>query len=379
MDMEKVLIGDLESIAVDKKMLSSNFTDVVPDCTGLGADPKTELMNRNPLYTWLINTPLSRRVRGMINDVDHGMCVLHKDANGKYVIEIPQTFWSLPAQDTSAECCWVPFDFAKCGSNVPVNRLCLKDCDSIDDILMGRFQKLNASYGELGRRGESVNATKKRIARMSMAFLTAYNVILGTDGNTTPILKPFHGLLQVMMNPAISTIEGTDILSAFDSMWCRLAMLGYDDVVFATNPIIYNSVLSVIRTGQNGNLPLGWTRNGDEIRFHGIRFIQDKHVPVDLTAATGEVWVLSGDAVGLWMATDLMPADPFIKESGHQELPLEDGCGSECTFYYNYGAAFNNNANKIMNIVNVPISAYCVSATGDLGSLIQPETLIPKV
>lgn len=378
--MDKKLMTELEAIAVDQKKLASNFTDVIPDCTGLGADPKTELMNRHPLYSWLINTSLSRRVRGAINSVDNGICILHKDATtGKYVIEIPQTYWSLPAQDTSGECCWVPFDFAKCGPSVPVNRLCLKDCDSIDDEMMGRILKLNASYGELGRKGESLNTTKKRIARVSMAFLTAYNAILGTDNNTTDILKPFHGLLQVMSNPAISTISGADILSAFDSMYCRLMILGVDDVVFATNPIIYNSIMSVVRPGQNGNLPSGWTKNGDEIRFHGIRFIRDKHVPVDLQNATGEVWVLSGDAVGLWMATDLMPADPFIKESGHKEESLADGCGSSCTFYYNYGAAFNNNANKLMNIVNVPISAYCVNATGDLGSLIAPTTLIPKV
>ena len=381
MNNERSFAADLEAVAVDVRHLATNFTDVVPDCTGLGADPKTELMNRHPLYNWLINTPLSNRVRGMINSVDRGICVLHKDGNGKYVIEIPGSFWSLPAQDTSAECCWQPFDFAKCESNVPVNRLCLKDCDNIDDIIMGKFQKLNRSYGAFGSKGENYVSVKEKIAKLSMAFLTAYNAILGTDNNTTDILKPFHGLLQVMSNPAISTIEGTDVLSAFDSLYCRLAMLGTTDVVFATNPIIYNSILSVIRTGQNGQLPLGWTRSGDEIKFHGIRFIQDRHVPVDLTAATGEVWVLSGDAVGLWMAADLMNPikRPTYNGGQFKEETLADGCGSECKWWYNYGAAFNNDANKLAIITNVPISAYCVATTGDLGALIQPTTLVPKV
>lgn len=381
MAKEMVSTAELEAVAVDLKHLATNFTDVVPDCLGLGSDPKTEIMNENPLYFWLLNTPLARRVRGLINDIDRGACILHKDANGKYVIEIPGTFWSLPLADTSQECCWVPFDFAKCASNVPINRLCLKDCDNIDDILLGRFQRLNRSYDEFGRRGENYVSVKERIARLSMAFLTANNAILGTDNNTTDILKPFHGLLQVMMNPAINTINGTDVLSAFDSMWCRLKVLGYRDVVFATNPIIYESISTLIQLGQNNRYPIGWKKDGDTIRFHGIRFIQDRHVPVDMQAATGEVWVLSGDAVGLWMAADL--TNPF-KRPNHDggqftERPLADGCGQECKWYYNYGTAFANNANKLMNITNVPISANCVGVIGDLGDLINPTTLVPKV
>lgn len=381
MTKEMIPMNDLDDIAVDLRMLSTNFADVIPDCTGLGVDPKTEIVDRYPLYFWLLNTPLSRRVRSMINNVDHGMCILHKDATtGKYVIEIPQTFWSLEFPDTSAECCWQVPDFAKCGSNVPVNRLCLKDCDNIDDVFMDRVRKINATYGDIARKGETVRAVKERVAKLALAFLTVHNVILGTDNNTTKTLKPFHGLLQVMSNPAIVRIAGTDPLSAFDTLWCRLSVLGQTDVVFAVHPMIYNSLLSVIRVGQNGQLPFGWTRNGDDIRFHGVRFIQDKTVPIDLQTATGDVWVLSGDAVGAWMYADLGGVKRPTYEGGQfEELPLVDGCGQECRWWYNYGTTFNNNANKLAVIENVPISAYCANATGDLGALIQLETLIPKV
>jgi len=376
---ENTLLKTLDAIAVDHEKLATNFTEVVPDCTGLGADPKTEIQNQNQLYNWLLNTSLSRRVRGMINSND-GMCILHKDAtSGEYVIEIPQTFWSELPVSTANECCWQPFDFAKCGTNVPVKRLCLKDCISIDDEILGGVLRVNAAYRPYASRGEKFNTIRKRIAKVSMAYLTAYNVILGTDNNTTDILKPFHGLLQIMANPAIAKLDGTDILSAFDSLYCRLILLGNTDVVIAVHPVIYSSILSVIRVGQYGDLPLGWTRNGDDIRFHGIRFIQDKRVPLDTAAGTGEAWVLSGDAVGLWMVTDLMPADRFIKESGHKEESLQDGCGSECTFYYNYGAAFNNNANKLALITNIPVSAYCAKSISDLDAVVNPKTLIPKV
>lgn len=367
----------LESIAVDKKRLATNFVDVIPNCCGAPAELKTAILNQHPLYQWLISTSLSQRVRAEI-DGQNGMCILHKDSNGNYVIDVPENFWSLPTTSSAEECCWQPFDFAKCGGSVPVKRLCLKDCDNVDNELLGQVVGLNANYGEFGSQGESLWDVKKRIARLSMAFLTAYNVILGTTTNTTDVLKPFHGLLQVMANPAVATIEGADILSAFDSLYCRLALLGAGDYVFAVNPIIYNSLLSVIRVGQFGELPLGWTRNGDELAFHGIGFIQDRHVPVDMADGVGEVWLLTGDAVGAWMATDLMPADAFIKESGHQEETLANGCGSSCTYYYNFGAAFNNNANKLMRIVNIPVSAYCLGSTSDLGALIMPTTLAPK-
>ena len=372
------LIQTLEAVAVDRKMLATNFPEVIPDCTGVGADAKTELQNKYALYLWLISTSLSRRVRDLVNDTDKGACILYKDSDG-YRLQIPSAYWSTLPEGSAEECCWQPFDFAKCENNVPIHRLCLKDCDSIDDELMGRFRRLNAGYGDLGSYGETYWDNKKRIARLSMAFLTAYNVILGTDVATTSILKPFHGLLEVMMNPAVTVLDGTSILAAFDSMWCRIVLLGAGDFVFAVNPLIYQSILAEIKPGQNGDYPDGWSRNGDELTFHGIGFIMDSHVPVNFETATGEVWLLNGEAVGAWMATDLMPADPFIKESGHKEETLANGCGSSCTYYYNYGAAFNNNANKIMRIEGIPVSSACLQSTGDLGGLIFPDTLVPNV
>lgn len=369
---------NLEEIAVDRKLLATNFTDVIPDCCGQDVDVKTELMNRHPLYTWLIGTSLSRQVRNNINGAN-GNCVLVKEGTD-YVIKVPGTFWSLEPTDTSEECCWVPLDFAKCSGEVPIRRLCLKDCDNIDDELMGRLLRVRSDYGGVARSGETYAETKKRIARMSMAFFTVYNVMYGRIGQTTPILKEFHGLFDVMNNAAVVSIPGANILSAFASLWCRLSLLGdTNGLILAVNPIVYNSILDVITLDQFGRFPAGWSRSGDEITFHGIRFIRDRFVPVDMEAGTGEIWVLNGDSVGLWLATDLMPQDAFIKESGHKEETLANGCGSDCTYYYNFGAVFNNNANRIAKIVDVPISAACMATTGDLGGIIMPETLIPTL
>lgn len=368
----------LEEIAVDQKLLSTNFTDVIPECCQNDLEVKTALMNRHPLYTWLINTQLSRRVRGNLQGRDAN-CYLVKGEDG-YELKLPGSFWTLEPTDTSEECCWVPLDFAKCSGTVPVRRLCLKDCDSIDEELMGRFLRVNSDFGGVTRAGETYWETKKRIARLSMAFFTVYNLMYGRIGQTTPILKEFHGLFDVMSNAAVVAIPGTNPLSAFDSLWCRLSLLGATDgFVFGLNDITYNSLLAVVTADQFGNLPTGWTRNGDELRFHGIEFIRDRFVPVDMAEGTGEIWLLASDAVGAWLATDLMPADAFIKESGHKEETLQNGCGSSCTFYYNYGTTFNNNANRIAKIVDVPISAACMATTGDMGALIMPTTLIPTI
>lgn len=368
----------LENAAVDSKQLATNFPEVIPDCTGLGAEPKTEIQTRFPLATWLLGTRLSQDVRGAIDR--NGACVLHK-ADSNYVIEIPRSFWSEIPTVSASECCWVPFDFAKCAGNVPLNLLCLKDCIDIKDQLTGMVTKFTQSYDQLASEGENYEVVRKRIARLSMAFFSAYTLILGMDNTATGILKPFHGLMAVMENPAVVSILGADILSAFDSAACRISLLGGDasSYVFALNPVVYQGLLSVIRPGQYGEYPDGWTRSGDEVRFHGIGFIQDKLVPVDIQGGTGEVWLLNNEAVGAYMMTDLQPADAFIKYSGHQAQALADGCGSECTYYYNMGAAFNNNANKIMRIVDVPISAACASVIGDMGNLVMPQTLIPKI
>lgn len=366
----------LEQVAVDKTMLATNLPDLA-DCTGLGLDPKTEIQNRFPLVTWLLGTELTRRVRGLIDS--RGNCIVHKDGDGKWVIEIPRELWSLVPEGTGEECCWQPFDFAKCEGNVPLNLLCLKDCDSIMDILVGENVNMGSNIAGLASTGDTINEVKKRIARMSMAFLTAYTTILGLDNTYTNLLKPFHGLMQVMENPAIATIDGTNILQAFASAWCRMSLMGQGGMVFAVNPVTYQGILDAVRPDMFGRYPDGWSRNGDTVTFHGMGFIQDKLVPVDVEDQVGEVWGLVSSAVGLYLATDLMPADKYIRYSGDFTKTPAQGCGEECTYYYNFGTAMGNNANKLLRIVDVPLSGACVSVIGDLEGLVTPQTLIPKV
>lgn len=373
-------LASLENIAVDIKELASNFTDVIPDCCGQGADPASELVNRHPVLNWILNTELTNRIKRDMNE--RGVqCILvpNNDDNG-YEIKVPGKFWSLDPETDNEACCFPPMDFAKCASTVPVTRLCVKDCDSIDHELLGRFFRMDRTYGEVARQGDDYNEVRRRIAKLSMAFYMARNMMLGSVGVTAPGLKSFHGLFGVMSNPAVVAVPGGSILSAFNTIACRIMTIGGDlgSYIIAVNPLIKATILSVVRPDRNGQYPDGWTRTGDEVRFHNAPVVADKFVPFNMNNNTGEAWFLGSDAVGGWMATDLIPSDDFIKRGGYQEQTLANGCGSECEYYYNYGAVFNNNAARLARVVDIPVSAYCAAGTGDLGSLINPTTLIPR-
>lgn len=369
-------IDMLSNFAVDRRVLATNFAGTMPDCTQRDIEPRTAIFDRFPLVEWLMNTELTSQIREDIRA--NGPCLVQKGETG-YTMKVPETFWTVTPTSSSSECCWAPMDFAKCGSEVPINLLCLKDCESIMDQLMGRQLINRNNVPGFASDGETMETIKRRVARMSMAFYTAYTIILGLDNTYTDILKPFHGLLQVMNNAAVTAIPGADILAAFKMVACRLAVMGYTGAyTFAVNPIIYRSILDVIVPGQFGELPRGWSRNGDEITFMGIGFTRDDRVPVDLEEGTGEIWVLDGRSIGLWLAGNLMPEGDFVRESGHQASAPADGCGSDCTYYYNFGAVANNNSNRIMKITDVAISNACASTIGDLATLIMPTTLVPR-
>ena len=370
------MMNMLDKRAVDVQKLASNFIDIISDCEGLeDFSLRNELQNRYPLATWLSGTPFSRMMRQRSTNPQlfhHGV---GEDAP-EWVMEVPGSVYTLAPVNSGADCCWTIPDFAKCASEVPLNFVCLKDCDSIFDTMVYERLRINqrARLEGFAREGETLEQVENRIRHLWMAFYTMHTVILGTSNTSDNIVKPFHGLLEVMQNDAVLSVSGANILAAFDSIGCRLDVLGGSNWVFALNPLMYRSLEDAIVPDANGNLPSGWTRQNGRLRFHGIGFIDDKLIPVDMTNMTGDIWLIDGDSTGMFLGYSIGNekeiADDFTEQT------LENGCGQICHYLYNYGTVANNNANRVMVISDVPVSSACTEIA-DLAALINPTTLVP--
>ena len=372
MTIEKAV---LEQNAVEMKDLSTNYFDVATGCDCMFDDAvaKAELMNQFPLVTKLLSTRASQIIRGRFN-----RNYVNQLDTSTWELKLPTQVWTEPPKNTGEECCWQSFDFAKCCGTVPMNLLCLKECGSVFDELVKRDVKVTdrQSLPGIANAGETQEAVERRIAKLSFAFFQAYTAILGLDNTYTDILKPFHGLLSVMENPAVMHMYCVDILSTFESLGCRIDALSGTNTNFfiATHPVTYRAISNAVFKGQDGDYPRGWSNN--PLTFHGIPFVQDVHFPVDITNGTGEAWLIDGNTTGLFMASDLFVGNDFIKGSGVDTSV--DGCGTECTYYYNYGAAFGMDANKLAVIADIPLDTACVNALGGLEGFINPTTLIPN-
>lgn len=361
--------------AVEVQELASNFVDIISDCQSLeDFTLRNALQDRYPLAVWLMETRFSNTLRDMESDPQR----FHKGGadNKQWVMDVPGTVYTLAPANSGDDCCWTIPDFAKCAGSVPMSFVCLKDCDNIFDSLVYDKLRINAKAAleRFAREGETINQVENRIRHLWMAFYTMHTAILGTMQTSDNIVKPFHGLLEVLQNDAVVSISGANILAAFDSIACRLAVLGGDDWVFAVNPLIYRSIKAVIKRDERGEYPDGWSVDANgRLRFEGIGFIDDKLVPVDMEAMTGDIWLIDGSATGLYLAYDLgreAERDTFTEET------KANGCGSECHFLYNFGTVANNNANRVMVISGVPVSSACTEIA-DLAELINPTTLVP--
>lgn len=376
-EMDSTMLKALDARAMTPEKLSSNFIDIISDCEGLeDFSLRNELQRYSELATWLMDTPFARMMRRRSTDPQK----FHRSSEEgvEWEMDVPGTVWTLEPQNAGADCCWTIPDFAKCAGKVPLDFVCLKDCDSIFDKMVLSRLRINDRVDLEGfaRNGETMEQVENRIRHLWMGFYTLHTVILGTRATSDNITKPFHGLFEVLQNDAVISISGANILGAFDSIGCRLDVLGGDGWVFALNPLIYRSLDAVVVADERGNLPSGWSRVNGRLRFHGIGFIDDKLVPVDMENLTGDIWLLDGSAVGAFLAYNI--GNEMEIRDDFTEKTKAEGCGQMCTYLYNFGTVANNNANRLMVISGVPASSAC-TRIADLASLINPTTLVPTV
>lgn len=351
---------------------------------GIGVDYSnntlnTEMQNKFPLVDWLLNTTQSRKIKAQYNS---GSLTVRRHDDGKLYFTHPWVVGTTLPTDTNGECCWSALDIKKAGGESTFSLLCLKDCDSVLEELVWSKKRFGSNdlTGYFARQGETVKEARVRMAKLSMAFFTAYNIVNGVSTAGTSVLKPFHGLLEVMESNEVLHMSGQNILSAFDQLACRYAVAGDGDIVYAVHPLTYQAIVQAVKPSKfTGELPTNWTKNGDTLTFLGHPFIQDKTVPVDVTKGTGEIWALDGDSLGILLGTTLVPTDKdFMRKTFADNNKPDDGCGTDCTFYYNFGGVFNTNPYRMAVITDVPLSANCLgSALDGLDNLIKPETIVP--
>lgn len=375
--MPRINMNMLDQRAVDVQMLASNFIDIISDCEGLeDFSLRNELQNRYPLATWLSGTRFSRTLRQRSTNPQ----MFHKGGeDAEWVMEVPGSVYTLTPVNSGDDCCWTIPDFAKCNSNVPLSMVCLKDCNTIfDDMVYDRLRiDRRIALEGFAREGETLADVENRIRHLWMAFYTFHTVVLGTMATSDNIVKPFHGLLEVLQNPAVVAISGANILAAFASIGCRLDVLGGSDWVFAVNPLLYRSINEAVTPDDRGMLPADWSRDDNgRLRFKGIGFIDDKLVPVDMEAMTGDIWLIDGEATGLYLGYAVGNEKEINKDFTEKEKA--EGCGEMCYYLYNYGTVANNNANRVMVISDVAVSSACTEIA-DLAGLINPQTLVPAV
>lgn len=357
--------------AVDIRHLSSNIGTIVNDCCGNDLTPHSPIEKQFELLSWLANTSLTQEMKNGLST-----CNTYKDSDG-WKLKVPATIYSLPATDTTGECCFAPFDFAKCSGEIPLKRICLKDCKTLDDMMMEDEVTLSNGVKNLLSKGMTLEQAKDKINRLSFAFFAESTIIRGVHDVETLTTKPFHGLLEVMENPAVISIDASrGILMAFESLRCRLRYLkGGDNYVLACNDLTLESIKARIEKDIFGEYPKGWNidSNGN-LTFEGFRFVTSKHFPVDLVGNLGEIWILSSQAVGMWLKTDIL--NPIVI-GDFNEKPITDGCGSKCTFYLTHGGVVNNNADKIAKIINIPLNDACIAGIQGITDRVVPTTIIP--
>lgn len=361
---------------VDVEKLATNFIDIISDCAGLeDYTLRNALQNEYPLAAWLLGTSFARMMRQRSTNPQ----MFHKseEEGVEWEMEMPGSVYTLDPSNSGDDCCWTMPDFAKCGGTIPMSMVCLKDCDKIFDQMVYERLRIDdrIDLAGIARSGETVDQVNERIRHLWMAFYTMHTAILGTMATSDNIVKPFHGLLEVLQNDAVVSISGANALAAFASVACRLAVLGGSDWVFAVNPLIYRSLEALVVPDVNGNLPADWTKVDGRLRFLGHGFIDDKLVPVDIDTMTGDIWLIDGSAVGLFLAYNVGEEKEVRNDFTEEEKA--NGCAKVCTYLYNFGGVGNNNANRVMVISDVPVSSDCTEIA-DLAALINPQTLIPN-
>lgn len=357
----------------------TNISTVLGGCNLMGgASIREQMVKEFPLPMWLLGTPFAQKMRA-----NAGKDFRRKfKEDGVWKVKLPGQVWTTPATQDPDACCWIADDLNSCEGDVPLKMLCLQSCEDMYDTLGAEDTPIGFDVDGLLGAGMTAEQLRKEIDLRSFALHEAFTISQGTTAAASGLTKPFHGLAQVMANPAIIHLDASTLgfFGAFDTLGCRIEAFGnsVEGMVIWVHPMTMVNIRHLVKKDIYGNLPDGWEINGRDYRFHNVPIRECKTMLYNHSTGMGTAYLLDAQTVGAILKTNLIVRDE--KYIRHDFIaPNATVCGAKCDYYYNFGTVGANNANRLAVIQNIPTSATCQQATADLEALITPTTLIPGV
>ncbi|MFV0409649.1 MAG: hypothetical protein ACK5LJ_08130 [Paracoccus sp. (in: a-proteobacteria)] len=284
-------------------------------------------------------------------------------------VVLGKTIWTELPEDIGTACCHTKPDVNGCLTTAVPSRLCLRDC--YDDMREHFLRMVRQGYSLFG----GSNAESEYMAELKawFVFIQARDIMYGQKGVTGGNVPSFSGVLDVMNNAMVS-FSGADIIGVFEQLDCRLSILG-GNYVFGAHPLVVSAVKEAVNRG--GQYYRNFSMNGGTLEFKGYPIVEDVLVPVDYATGTGQIWFADLNKAGVFMEYNL--SEPDVLEIDSYTDSTTGDCFQHCTMLRNYGFAFSKDFNAVGRITDVPISAACMgeNALFGLGAFMNPETLIP--
>lgn len=287
--------------------------------------------------------------------------------NGDWIIESITWGTVAPdfANDNSDSCCFTEkFSMTATGDAEVFKYLCFKDCETRLDRLMK--DKVTFKQGDLinifQRLGMSYAEAEQFMAWYTFAFIVQRHIVQGMVNFSGNGLRPFAGVAEMMAHPGVTPIDaGGSVVGAFRQVACYVDVLDNQSANYKiyVHPLTLRGILAEIVPGKDGQLPQGWSRNGNTVTFMGIPFGTSYHLPFDLeTTMTGEAYVID-----LARVEALTEYDLFVPQSSIRTTTTEDpslpGCEVICDKYENFGLVYTNSYISHLLVANIPLEQTC--------------------
>lgn len=300
-------------------------------------------------------------------------------ADGEYKTRPNVIVQNEPLDDAGGTCCVQGPGFTACQHKSIIKPFCVYDCVTnamdviMEDISVVGGNDIQTPYKS---QGDSLAQSRTKKLLIDSRFYFARNIILGNLTSDGGGLRPFSGLVEALLNPAVASFTGSAGISrAISAIECRINALGGNgNWIMVGNKITLTSIVRQLEATSGTTLPTGWTVNNGIPSYNGIQAVPSAFMPVDLTLGTGEVVLIDLNKVGLWTSHALNA--PYIFDDVNASNTV-GSCLQKCVYVYNAGAVVVNDYNGIIRIPNIAIDSACRLGVSGLEGFVNPTVPFP--